>query len=333
MPRNACRSRAFTLVELLTVIAIIALLIGILVPSLNSARTQARNARTHKQLNAIGTACENFRTETERYPQSRGINPFEGSGGPPLSGAQWLALQLVGADRQGFVRPILANDSGRNPSRRDGRIDERDWLDWYSLNPSRDYDRIGPYIDPTGDVLSTPEQFAADHTGAGPAPDVLIGSQAGSSDWNNSKLPFFVDAFGWPILYYAANPRAEAPYTTGTPGGSLIVGRYDQADNGHFTGSDGNNGLFPVDSTGWDFTGSGQPHKLAQLGYEPGRTQWPDDGTFAAVFSDRKLFESTLRNNSGRIWPHRPDSFILISAGKDGLYGNTDDVKNFQNEQ
>ena len=84
MPRNTCRSRAFTLVELLTVIAIIALLIGILVPSLNSARTQARNARTHKQLNAIGTACENFRTETERYPQSRGINPFEGSGGPLL---------------------------------------------------------------------------------------------------------------------------------------------------------------------------------------------------------------------------------------------------------
>ena len=28
-------------------------------------------------------------------------------------------------------------------------------------------------------------------------------------------------------------------------------------------------------------------------------------------------------------WPHRPDSYILISAGADGLYGTSDDIRNF----
>ena len=30
-----------------------------------------------------------------------------------------------------------------------------------------------------------------------------------------------------------------------------------------------------------------------------------------------------------RAWPYRPDSYILISAGTDGIYGTNDDIKNF----
>lgn len=30
-----------------------------------------------------------------------------------------------------------------------------------------------------------------------------------------------------------------------------------------------------------------------------------------------------------RDWPHRPDSYLLISAGADGRYGTRDDIKNF----
>ena len=32
-----------------------------------------------------------------------------------------------------------------------------------------------------------------------------------------------------------------------------------------------------------------------------------------------------------RAWPYRPDSYILISAGADGLYGTGDDIRNFGN--
>ncbi len=34
---------------------------------------------------------------------------------------------------------------------------------------------------------------------------------------------------------------------------------------------------------------------------------------------------------SARAWPYRPDSYILISAGVDGLYGTSDDIRNFGN--
>jgi len=34
---------------------------------------------------------------------------------------------------------------------------------------------------------------------------------------------------------------------------------------------------------------------------------------------------------SVRPWPYRPDSYILISAGADGLYGTSDDIRNFGN--
>ena len=34
---------------------------------------------------------------------------------------------------------------------------------------------------------------------------------------------------------------------------------------------------------------------------------------------------------SARPWPYRPDSYILISAGVDGLYGTSDDICNFGN--
>ena len=34
---------------------------------------------------------------------------------------------------------------------------------------------------------------------------------------------------------------------------------------------------------------------------------------------------------SARPWPYRPGSYILISAGADGLYGTSDDIRNFGN--
>ena len=50
------RKRAFTLVELLVVIGIIAILIAIIMPALNRARENARRTRCLSNMRQVGTA-------------------------------------------------------------------------------------------------------------------------------------------------------------------------------------------------------------------------------------------------------------------------------------
>lgn len=60
---------AFTIIELLTVIAVIAILSGILIPAANGVIRQSRIASSKARLWQYITALENFKAEYNYYPQ------------------------------------------------------------------------------------------------------------------------------------------------------------------------------------------------------------------------------------------------------------------------
>lgn len=60
--------RAFTLIELLTVIAVIAILMGLLFPAIAIVREQMRRAQATNDITNIVTAVKQFQTEYSKYP-------------------------------------------------------------------------------------------------------------------------------------------------------------------------------------------------------------------------------------------------------------------------
>lgn len=75
---NTKRSSAFTLIELLTVIAIIGILAAILIPVVGSVRESAKRAGWVSNLRQIGIACHIYASENNDWlPVSGGSRPWD----------------------------------------------------------------------------------------------------------------------------------------------------------------------------------------------------------------------------------------------------------------
>lgn len=368
---------AFTLIELLTVVAIIVLLIGILVPALSKAREQAKKVTVRSGFGAIEKGLELFKTENpseiqgEGYPSSHPRPPRVPTPGPGtpdysfgddptepghqrLSGAQWLVRYLFGKDGNGYVprknvpRALLdlANQGGDPYYSQRGASPGTSWYSDY-LAPGSSVARPlarNPVFLPSGErSLRRLHELPG-----GPPNDTTAPPNATEipTDQSTTRQPVLIDSFGTPVLYYSADVRyATNPDANLATADGSYRGVFHFSDNALFTGFA--TGAIANPTTkypAWDF-GAADPHPLGQFGEfssanPPCAASFsllnrPDYRySFAGYIWNRQLFQATggvdgSGNARGRVVPHRRDSFLLISAGADTVYGTKDDVTNF----
>lgn len=320
MPRSfdTLNRTGFTLVELLAVIGIIGILVAILIPAVNGARRSARNASATATIKSVGDNLEMYINDHKRYPDSARRpdpitlnwpdNPSTGGARPSpavLNGAHWLARAMFGHD-------FLGLDTSRSVEKGSAGVD-------YETLKTAPRDK--PYMEGA-------DNWAIDDVEGGKL------QAAGSPGTGRAVM---TDPFGFPILYYRANPKAGLPFGDGI----ATTGIYNLSDNEDITGSD------QAPKAGWNFkplTGRTTPpiHSLGHFGLTPNDpTAWPDDAdapppagykgnTFANYIHDEQIHQSTATPTSAVLRPQKRETFILISAGEDGEYGTKDDLNNFE---
>jgi len=93
-PGRAPTGRAFTLVELLTVIVIMLLLFGILMPTISAVMRARQAMATQVRISALDAGARAYRQDTGYYPGQQYADQLAGTAGT-YTGSQWLARALL----------------------------------------------------------------------------------------------------------------------------------------------------------------------------------------------------------------------------------------------
>ncbi|MHC4507659.1 MAG: type II secretion system protein [Planctomycetota bacterium] len=288
--KQSNRTAAFTIVELLTVMSIIVILIGLLVPALNQVRRFAQEVRQKAQLKSIDTALELFNSEFDGYPDSGALGP----GGLPYCGAMKLCEAAMGQDLQGFHRDSIFRSDGSDGVR-------PLYPDANTVTPTIYRDNLsmrkGPYLPLANanaflirDLYGDPGPFGARHF-------VLCDVFKRVTHRATGRK------VGMPILYYKAN-TANIRHNAANPNDPQNI--YNYLDN---------QALLMLGKP-WDQGATAStPHRLAVESGQQG----------VRFYMNTKNEQVTTVSR-----PYRADTFILISAGYDGEYGTPDDICNYE---
>lgn len=137
---------AFTLVEMLVVIAIISILAGILVPVVGRAKTKSRVAAARVEMAGLELAIKTYHNDYSRWPLPKGAASWTNDGGDFTYGSK-------GAPRNEALMQILMAEAGnyntgheRNP-KKNKYIDPKDSGE---TNDLPGFSTTGRYHDPFG---------------------------------------------------------------------------------------------------------------------------------------------------------------------------------------
>lgn len=281
--------KGFTLAELLTAIAIIAILIGILMPALNMAKKLANDTKQKAQLSSIETGVIMYKNDFGDYPPSTDIHSTAGEPSQ-YCGSELLAEAMFGLDLLGFhpKSKYEYNNASNIYDTTDVNLKQRKeaYVSRENMGVFFATDIFKPNFKNTG--LWKDNYLICDVYAAVSKTITLSSGQS----TNKFKI-------GTPILYFRANTSALDISTSVAEDKKI----YNVFDN-----------LFLI---------------------EQGRVadQKPHDGFIDPSTSEPGKFYDYIRDEvsstTARPRPVRPDSFLLISAGADGLYGTSDDICNF----
>jgi len=104
MTSSSDRRSAFTLIEILVVIGIIALLVGLLLPAIQRIRASALSMQCSNNLKQLGLAAHNFHDDRGQFP----IGVRNRAGTDPLYLQTWLVQLLPYLEQDALWQGNLA---------------------------------------------------------------------------------------------------------------------------------------------------------------------------------------------------------------------------------
>jgi prepilin-type N-terminal cleavage/methylation domain-containing protein len=299
----------FTLVEILTVVVIIAILMGLLMPALSQIKKVAKEARQKAQIYSIEVGIELYKEDFGEYPPSHGLGSTCAIVDLKYSycGAQTLTEAMLGYDLLGVHPDTIYRTDG---------LDESGGTIYPAVPTATNLDeRKGPYLDRTNISVFKPRDiFNKDTCDAYLEPDRYVICDVFTAVTRNITLPGGVIRnykVGTPILYFRAN---ESALNT-----ELVPLQTKNEDNIYNWWEN-----YWLVVRGRVADGDGEKHPICPG--EPPSADAENGVPFYNFIRDPMIPASA--GTSGR--PVRPDTYILISAGYDGLYGTPDDICNFK---